>query len=339
MRGPDGDGLRALEGVLPRLDAASIYERLEAQDDLRREVGSSLATVEALLARPNLSAEQAERLSTVGYSIFAAQPRAAMGVRFALTEGNGDGVVIEGALQGFDAAGVLLPGDTIRTIAGVPIRAQMDARRVIISFEPGEQVAVEIVRQGQVRDVTVRLGAFSELNNGIRTTVDSASLRLAWETRVARLRHALMEESLPTGLSRDRQDALRLEGVSPVLFRVRGQGEAQEVAARVGDGPVVTAGGSSRVVGLSMNRLFHFRATKANQASELDVRTQQSDKVAVQERLVLATLRDPRLTIQQRLRQEFNLAQNRRMLLTDAAQRRDDWKRLREEQEAAEEPH
>lgn len=339
VRAGDASVEQALSQVVTKLDSPSIYDRLEAQDELRRVAGTRLATVEALLSRPNLSAEQIERLSTVGYSIFSAQPRAAMGVRFALVEGNGEGVAIDGLIGGFDAAAVLLPGDVIRSIAGVPIQLQMDARRVIISYEPGEEVPVEIVRQGQLRDVRVKLGAYNDLNNGLRAAVDSASLRLAWETRVARTRHAVMAVALGTGLSKDRTDALRAQASMPRMMRVRGIAEGHEVVSTVGDGPLLVAAGRSRAVEGTFNRLFRSRGIKGDLWTDLEARTDQANKVLEQSRALQAVLRDAKLPADQRLRQEFNHDQVQRLLISGAMERREAWKTLRVEQEATEEPH
>ncbi len=338
-REAEPNAVQTLAAVLPKLDSTSIYDRLEAQDELRRVVGTRLATVEALLEQPKLSAEQSERLSNVGYSIFAAQPRAAMGVRFALTEGNGEGVSIEGVVNGFDAAAVLVPGDVIRTIAGVPIRQNMDARRVIISFEPGEDVPVEIVRQGQLRDVRVKLGAYSDLNNGFRVPVDSASLRLAWETRVARIRHSVMQEPLATGLTRDRTDALRLQAFMPRILRQRGGVEVNEVVSTVGDGPLIVAAGRLRSLDGGSNRLFNGRVVKGDIWSDLQAKTEQANQLLKQERAICAALRDATLPADQRARQEFNLTQIRSLIIRGSNERRDAWKTLRLEQEALEEPH
>jgi hypothetical protein len=339
-READAKALLVLESVLPRLDSPSVFDRLEAQDEARRVVGSRLATVEAVLARPTLSPEQTERLSSLGYSIFATQPRAAMGVRFGLTQAAGAGVVIDGAVPGFDSARVLLPGDIIITIAGVEVHEQMDARRIIISFDPGEEIPMEISRQGQVRDVAVRLGSYADLNNGFRA-VDSATLRLAWETRAARLRRAAPETSLPTGLPQDRLDTYRAQAILPnrPFIRMRGQVESGEFASTGGDGPLLTPGGRTRAPALTFNRPFRFRAVKNDVLADLEARSDQADKWALQNRAIEAALRDAKLPPEQRLRHEFNLFNNRKQVLQGANERREVWRTLRAELEATEEPH
>ncbi|HEX2837007.1 MAG TPA: PDZ domain-containing protein [Phycisphaerales bacterium] len=333
----DAKALQAVRVLLPKLNSPSIYDRLEAHDELRRMAGTRLQVLEALLSGGEVSAEQLERISSLGYAIFAAQPRAAMGVRFGSAQGTGEGVVIDGAVPGFDAARVLLPGDVIRTIAGVAVREQMDARRIIISFDPGDELPMEISRQGQIRDVTVKLGAFTDLNNGFR--VDNASLRLAWETRLARARGTVAQEALSTGLPKERHDALRLQAAVPKIYRGRGPVDATEVESTAADGPLITAAGRMRSPALTYNRPFRFRPAKGDMLSNLEMQTDQSDKWGAQARLVQAALRDPALPLAQRLRHEHHLAQNQRQLVQNAVERREAWRDIRAEIEATEEPH
>lgn len=333
----DSKALQVVRDLLPKLNAPSIYDRLEAHDELRRIAGTRLQVLESLLSGGEVSAEQLERISSLGYAIFAAQPRAAMGVRFGSAQGTGDGVVIDGAVPGFDSARVLMPGDVIRTIAGVAVREQMDARRIIISFDPGDELPMEISRQGQIRDVSVKLGAFTDLNNGFR--VDNASLRLAWETRLARVRGTVAQEALSTGLPKDRYDALRLQAAVPKIYRARGPVDAVEVESTIADGPQITAAGRMRTPALTYNRPFRFRPTKGDMLSNLEMQSGQSDKWCAQVRLIEASLRDPSLPLAQRLRHEHNLTQNQRQLVQNAVERREAWREIRAEIEATEEPH
>jgi hypothetical protein len=79
---------------------------------------------------------------------------------------------------------VFQAGDIIRLMGGQAIRDQNEARPVIVSFEPGEEVDVEFVRGGEVLRDKVRLGSFRTLTN--RGELSGFHLQRAWEYRLAR---------------------------------------------------------------------------------------------------------------------------------------------------------
>ncbi len=319
----------AILSALARLDSADVEARVDAQRDLRWLVGRDMKSAESLLARPDLSPEQIERLTTVGFGVFSTQPRAAMGVRFGLVQGGAQGVTIDGAIAGFDSARVLQPGDAIRTIAGEPVHEQMDARRIIISFDPGDEVPVELMRDGQVRDVRVRLGAFAELRNN-QAAVDAPSLRLAWETRLSRIRQAGTPNTLECGVSAQRAATLRaFEAQARSFSRTRNGAQPEKANDAVGDGPAATAGGTLRGVGMSFNRPFRVRPAATIDDAELMSELDQADKWAEQVRSLDMVLRDPATPYPDRRRFEVNRGNNLKAWRELVERRRDPLRRRR----------
>jgi len=182
----------AMQELVARLGSDDFAAREAAEEELS---ASTLRELESALGDQGLSLEQRERLERAGFARFQKQPRAALGVQFsqfnfgrgiqALPPAGG-GVTIERTIPGFDAGRVFLPGDILRSMGGQPIRDQVEARPVIVSFEPGEEVPIEIVRNGQVVETTVRLGSFSDLDARNTQGLAPSQLERSWQYRLAR---------------------------------------------------------------------------------------------------------------------------------------------------------
>lgn len=178
----------------PSMD--SVVAQLGSDDYARRESAENELTLRPLseilkaLSDPSLTAEQRERLERAGLTLFRDAERAALGVQFSqfnIVRGGGaagGGVTIERTIPGFDSNRVFQAGDIIRSMGGQAIRDQNEARPVIVSFEPGEEVDVEFVRGGEVLRDKVKLGSFRTLTN--RGELSGLHLQRAWEYRLAR---------------------------------------------------------------------------------------------------------------------------------------------------------
>lgn len=176
----------AVDALIAKLDDPSLMEREVAMTSIRNMPGISVRAVEEMMRRSSLSPEQRVRLSQVGQVVFMGEPRAAMGVRFAGLADDEEGQVqINEPTQGWDSARVLRPWDIIRSIDGQRIRSQGEARAAIVSYDPGDSVTVEIIRNGQPGTVRLRLGNFADLGN--QSYLDRATLEAAWRLRSARL--------------------------------------------------------------------------------------------------------------------------------------------------------
>lgn len=176
----------AIEPLLAKLDDPSLTERERATDAIRNAPGLTLRDVEGLARREALTPEQRVRLSQVGQAVFMREPRAAMGVQFAGTMDEADGQVqINAPTQGFDSARVLRAMDIIRTIDGIRIHNNAEARAAIISHDPGDTVQLDIIRNGQPGTVRIRLGNYADLRNSYGLQRDA--LESGWRLRSARL--------------------------------------------------------------------------------------------------------------------------------------------------------
>lgn len=176
----------SLESLISKLDDASLAVRESAMSDIRNLQGLTIGAIEQCLRKETLSAEQRARLSRVGQSLFMNEPRAAMGVRFAgMGEDDEGQVQVSEPTQGWDSARVLRPWDVIRSIGGLRVRSQSQAKAAIVSYDPGQTVELDIIRNGQPGTVRVRLGNYFDLNNGIG--LQASVLEAAWSVRSARM--------------------------------------------------------------------------------------------------------------------------------------------------------
>lgn len=184
----------ALESLVAKLDDPSLIEREQAMAALRRLPGVTLRAVEQYLRRPTLSGEQRVRLAQVGQSVFAKEPRAALGVSFmqGMLDDEDGHVQVDTPTAGWDSARVLRPLDVIRSIDGIRVRSRLEARAAIISHDPGEIIPIDILRNGQPGTVRVRLGNFADL--GDRGFIDPTVHEASWRLRLSR---AVNESSKP----------------------------------------------------------------------------------------------------------------------------------------------
>lgn len=172
------DLVRSLNSpVLAERDAATA--RIVDGDPAAR-----LAAVERALSDSSLSPEQRERLRTAGLRLFDSTPRAALGVT--ISANNGEGAVsISPSAPGFDAQRVLQNGDIVREADGRPIASDLDLRCIIVAHDPGDELALSIVRSGVPMLVKVKLGRFSDL--GRSGTMEERVVLGAWDRRVERV--------------------------------------------------------------------------------------------------------------------------------------------------------
>jgi hypothetical protein len=174
-----------LEPILARLDSDDLATRERASIDLQTDVRLTLDALQRRVtdsSRP-LTAEQQLRVNEIALRLFKQTPRGAMGVSFA-REQTEAGVTIGMAIDGFDAQRVLRPGDIIRELSGVPVFTHDEARAVIVSHDPGDEVRMTILRNNEPMEVTVRLGNFQDLQNAM--PVSDRTLRDAWAYRCQR---------------------------------------------------------------------------------------------------------------------------------------------------------
>jgi PDZ domain len=263
------------------LDASDATVRLAAHARLESDAELTLAVLEAALreAKPgSLSLEQIMRLDHAAYARFIREPRAAMGVQFNQLENIPDGVEINAPLDGFDSKRVLQPGDVIHRIDALPVRRQEDMRAAIVSYSPGDQVTLQITRQGEPLTVRLAMGRYADLDarnaaplvvaggarvrNGnqqfTRGSLDSPTLAKAWTLRRERLGGGLAVASRPLDLpiSADQWDAASTAAERVSDAKARAASDAairQQMAGRVGveaklpdEARTAASGGSDR---------------------------------------------------------------------------------------------
>ncbi|GIK19430.1 MAG: PDZ domain-containing protein [Leptolyngbya sp. PLA2] len=170
---------RDLRTVIRDLDAVSLEAREAATMRLMSLEGLRLADIEPLLNDPTLTPEQVARLDRVAFMCFQRTQRGALGVQFG--NQNGDGTEIAATVGGFDASVSLRPRDVVRSAGGVRLSDTLTFRAVILSYEPGDAVPLEIVRDGKPMRVEVRLGRFADLQQPM--VPDYAVMARAWELR------------------------------------------------------------------------------------------------------------------------------------------------------------
>jgi hypothetical protein len=240
------------------LDAEDLGTREDAALRIASDPRTNLALVERMLSQGgmSLSPEQRERLTRLATGFFRNEPRAGMGVSFARFDGR-EGVEIAGTVEGFDARRVLRPGDIIRSMSGIPVRFNDEARAVILSHDPGETISVEVVRAGEVRTLSVVLGRFSDLRNAAEP--EDAVLAGAWELRCARrlgLPATRLSEVLDPGLPQSRWVSLRSGSISQTT-RANAQVVVPWGESKQPEGPArLLAGGEGRGVPTEVDIVF-----------------------------------------------------------------------------------
>lgn len=240
----------ALDSLIAKLDDPALMEREVAMTAIRNTPGLSLRGVEAMMQRTSLSPEQRVRLTQVGQSIFMNEPRAAMGVRFSGFSDEDDGQVqIDDPTPGWDSARVLRPGDVLRAIEGFRIRTQSEARAAIISYDPGDTVSVDILRNGQPGAVRVRLGRFADLQD--QRALQRPVLEAAWRLRAARSAPSLAKP-IAIGLAEDDWTPAAPGDERPTrMERMNHPITSEPIRTQMREIPVadLTASGASRAAG------------------------------------------------------------------------------------------
>jgi hypothetical protein len=188
----------ALDRLVEQLNDDSFEVRTDASDALTNSItGITLAQIESVLQRPDLTPEQRVRLLDAGERLFRREPRAALGVSWGDLNGppNSRGVTVGGCIAGFDAANVLKPGDIIIAIGNSKIEDngydRSDLACEIVSHDPGEELPITLVRGGQRMTVTCKTGRYDELprnqfRGDRRSSPDESTLDAAWKRRVDR---------------------------------------------------------------------------------------------------------------------------------------------------------
>lgn len=186
---PAGDGLSTLDltPILRSLDAPDLAERERAVEALVLSSAVSLREVLGLLSEVTaLTPEQRARLMGIAREMFVQSPRAAMGVQFGGTVERG--VAIQSAVDGFDSARVIKPGDVIVAVNGQEV-TQSQMRAIILSHDPGESMGLRLLRSGESGseeqiDVRVTLGSMNRLRGG--GFIDAGTMMDAWRQRLKR---------------------------------------------------------------------------------------------------------------------------------------------------------
>ncbi|GJQ30244.1 MAG: hypothetical protein HBSAPP03_21280 [Phycisphaerae bacterium] len=279
--GQTEDTLAWLARRVADLDLDDLAAREAAALEVASDPRTNLALLERYLARAGdsngtLSAEQRECLTRLAVGLFKAEPRGAMGVSFAGFDA-AEGVEILSTVEGFDARRVLRAGDIIRTMDGMPVRFNQDARAVILSHDPGDALVMEIVRGGEVQTVTMTLGAFSELRNAAEP--NDLVLATAWEIRCARRAGAMATAApvLESGLEASRWASLTMaRRPLPAPGRAglpRGWNQADVKP----DVPRVAAGGEHRGVPVEIDLDFAARNLMGDHPHQANIMAQISD--------------------------------------------------------------
>lgn len=156
----------------------------------------------------SLTAEQRTRLIDALRTRFTSTPRAGLGISMQAGEG---GVGVQRVVPGFPADKVIAGGDIIISLGGVEMRdptSVNDLRHVILSYDPGDRIPVELVRENRLLTVHAQLGRYEDL--GQAQTVSTGDINAAWAFRLERLDiEACPGEALECGL-KQRDWVLRL---------------------------------------------------------------------------------------------------------------------------------
>jgi hypothetical protein len=154
------DFLNDLKALVDNLDSEILQQRLDAAKALRERPEINLRTIEGVIRTATLSPEQHRQLVSIAWERFKSEPRPAMGIQSSY---NQRGAVLQSVTRGFPAESVLRAGDRIEVADGVKLDEFDTLRHVILSRDPGDEMALSIVREGAVLNVKVTLGRFDEL--------------------------------------------------------------------------------------------------------------------------------------------------------------------------------
>lgn|GEM_PF-2269228 len=190
----------AVAQLIADLGSPDFATRERASALLAERDDARLADLEAAADDPSLHPEQRARLRTAAWHRFARTPRGAIGVSFGgraigpipNAQQNAGYFVIGELYAGFPAHDKqqLKVGDLILKVGGydVDIPSRNPVRPHIICHDPGDTVAMEIVRDGKIIEVPVELGSFKGLPQrlGARDDLTDLDLRDAWRVRCER---------------------------------------------------------------------------------------------------------------------------------------------------------
>ena len=254
---PPQDARARLSAIIRSFDSSDLAERLDASQRVATDPELTLTLLEeSFRVGGGLSAEQLLRLEQAAFARFCLESRAAMGVQYSQVNTLTDGVEISAPLDGFDSMRVLQPGDLIRKLDSTPVRRQNDLRAAILSYSPGDEVAVEVVRRGEPLAVRLRMGNFDHLdarNVGApagagprlrpqtagRAGLDARTLQRAWTVRRQRLGGGLADAATPVVLA-----PMPRQAAAAIQARVEAFGEGRVQNGRLVRIDPADAGGS-----------------------------------------------------------------------------------------------
>lgn len=170
-----------VDALLLSIAQGGFIDRELATRELESGAGVRLVDLEGALRRADLSLEQRRRLYHAAERRFMLEPRAAMGI--SLGPVLDLGLQITGTTPGFDAAEKLRGEDIIASIGDLEIREQLDLQVAIISREPGSVVPVRVVRGGELLELELRLGAWSDLGPNAPLNPDTLARCWAYRSR------------------------------------------------------------------------------------------------------------------------------------------------------------
>lgn len=204
--------LDRLRPLIAQLDDDVLTKREQAQNDIAASESLHGRTAVQVLSDSSLSPEQRERLMQIAYDTFSRRPRAALGVSF---DQFAERVSLSGTVPGFDAQRVLRGGDVIVRFNGVEVATQDDARREILSYEPGQSISLHVLRGEEAIIVRCTLGSYNELNTN-RRQMTEYDLRRAFHAWLDRENaEANPRQSISSGRNADSWgEALYQEGIS-----------------------------------------------------------------------------------------------------------------------------
>lgn len=245
---------KALE-LIDRLDAPDVATRIKASNALLDPAVASTRALEGAMLEGKLRPEQHRRLLNVILYRFFTEPRAAMGIQWNRMADNTRSVVLTTTNlgRGFHAEQVLHANDRIEAVDGFRITNPEQLPGLIVARDPGEEVVLDIVRDGKPMKVTVRLGNFTDLNEPgarVRRPEQDAMIR-GWLYRSAPYAARADESVIDTGLTREawavggEENELVL-GRAPRRLAAPGEQRLRPIAIEPEELPAITAGGEAR---------------------------------------------------------------------------------------------
>ncbi|MDD5035713.1 MAG: DegQ family serine endoprotease [Methylococcaceae bacterium] len=95
-----------------------------------------------------------------------------------------EGALVDAVPEGGPAAKAgIQPGDIILKFNNLPIQEPLDVARRIAELKPGSEVSLTLWRNGQQKDISLRVGAASDREQAVEETVEPAKGRLGLAVR------------------------------------------------------------------------------------------------------------------------------------------------------------